>query len=136
MPNAHNGYLDTMLEMGYVGLTLLTVFILTTLHGIGRVADRDGRKAWLLLSLAFYIMITNGLESIWMRGFEMLWVVFLILAGEVGRYWQPVQRSVRAWHRDRLSPVGGRQGARPVAGDGVRRLDHLVTGSRTNNALR
>ena len=104
MPNAHNGYLDTMLEMGYLGLTLLTVFILTTLHGIGRVADRDGRKAWLLLSLAFYIIITNGLESIWMRGFEMLWVVFLILAAEIARYWQPVQRRARSTYSYRFAP--------------------------------
>ena len=120
MPNAHNGYLDTMLEMGYIGLALLTVFILATLHGIGRVADRDARRAWLLLSLAFYIMITNGLESVWMRGFEMLWVVFLILAAEVGRYWQPFQRIGRSLYRYRFSPDPRRQGVRPVFGDQVK----------------
>src|SRR5208282_1483499 len=38
MPNGHNGYYDTMLNLGYVGLALLVVFIIATLHGIGRVA--------------------------------------------------------------------------------------------------
>jgi exopolysaccharide production protein ExoQ len=89
MPNAHSGFYDTMIEMGYVGLGLLIAFILTTLHGIGRIADQDRARAWLLLSLALYIILWNFLESLWMRGFEFLWVVFLIITAEVARYWQP-----------------------------------------------
>ena len=57
MPNAHNGYYDTMLEMGYVGLAFLLVFIIATLHAIGRVADRDPARARLLLSLALFIIL-------------------------------------------------------------------------------
>ena len=41
MPNGHNGYYDTMLDLGYVGFAFLLVFIMATLHAIGRVADRD-----------------------------------------------------------------------------------------------
>jgi exopolysaccharide production protein ExoQ len=89
MPNAHNGYYDTMLEMGYVGHALLVIFIIASLHAIGRVADRDPARAWLVLSLALYIILWNYLESLWMRGFEFLWVVFLILVAEIGRYWHP-----------------------------------------------
>jgi O-antigen ligase len=89
MPNAHNGYNDTMLEMGYVGLALLLSFIITTLHAVGRVADRDRARAWLVLSLALFFICYNFLESMWMRGFEFLWVVFVILAAEIGRYWRP-----------------------------------------------
>ena len=95
MPNAHNGYYDTMLEMGYIGYALLVIFIIATLHAIGRVADRDPARAWLVLSLALYIIFWNYLESLWMRGFEFLWVVFLILAAEIGRYWQPFPLTVR-----------------------------------------
>jgi O-antigen ligase len=44
MPNAHNGYYDTMLEMEYVGLAQLLAFIIATLHAVGRVAaTRPGR---------------------------------------------------------------------------------------------
>jgi exopolysaccharide production protein ExoQ len=89
MPNSHNGYIDTRLEMGYVGYTLLVIFILATLHAVGRVAHRDRTRAWLLLSLALYIICYNYLESLWMRSFEFLWVMFLIVAAEAGRYWQP-----------------------------------------------
>jgi exopolysaccharide production protein ExoQ len=89
MPNAHNGYYDTTLEMGYIGYALLVIFIIATLHAIGRVADRDPSRAWLVLSIALYVICWNYLESLWMRGFEFLWVVFLIVAAEISRYWQP-----------------------------------------------
>jgi exopolysaccharide production protein ExoQ len=102
MPNAHNGYYDTMLELGYVGLTLLLTFITATLHAIGRVVDLDLRRAWLLLSLALYIIIYNFLESQWMRGFEFLWVVFAIVAAEAGRYWP----AFRPQHKHRFQLAG------------------------------
>jgi O-antigen ligase len=89
MPNAHSGYYDMTLEMGYVGLVLLLVFIIATLHAVGRVADRDPTRAWLVLSLAVYIIAYNYLEGLWMRGFLFLWVVFLILAAEIARFRQP-----------------------------------------------
>jgi exopolysaccharide production protein ExoQ len=89
MPNAHNFHYDTMLELGYIGLALLLIFIIATLHAIGRVADRDPARALLLLSLALYVVLYNFLESLWMRGFEFLWVLFVIVAAGIGRYWQP-----------------------------------------------
>jgi exopolysaccharide production protein ExoQ len=108
MPNAHNGYVDTKLELGYVGLALLIAFIVATLHAIGRVADRDPPRARLLLSLALFIIVYNFLESLWMRGFEFLWVVFLIVAAETGRYWGPFPPG-RAPYRSR-SPGRGSPG--------------------------
>jgi exopolysaccharide production protein ExoQ len=86
MPEAHNGYYDTTLQMGYIGYALLVIFIIATLHAVGRVADRDPARAWLVLSLALFVILSNYLESLWMRGFEFLWVVFLILAAEIARY--------------------------------------------------
>jgi O-antigen ligase len=88
MPNAHNGYLDTMLEMGLVGFAFLVIFIMATLHAIGRVADRDAARAWLMLSLAIFIIFHNLLESTWMHGGDLLWVVFLVVAAEIGRCWR------------------------------------------------
>jgi O-antigen ligase len=89
MPNAHSGYYDTTLEMGYVGLVLLLVFIVATLHAINRVADRSPVRAWLVLSLALYIIVYNYLETLWMKGFLFLWVVFLILTAEIARFTRP-----------------------------------------------
>jgi len=113
MPNAHNGYYDAMLEMGYVGFAFLVVFIIATLHAVGRVAERDPVRAWLLLSLALFIICWNYFESLWMRGFEFLWVVFVVVSTEIARCWQPVplRRAVR--RSPRLRP-GSRGAAIPA----------------------
>jgi exopolysaccharide production protein ExoQ len=89
MPNSHNGYYDTTLDLGYIGYGLLMAFIFATLHAIGRVADRDRGRAWFVLAIALYIIINNYLESFWMRGFEFMWVVFVIVAVDIARDWQP-----------------------------------------------
>jgi exopolysaccharide production protein ExoQ len=113
MPNSHNAYYDTMLEMGYVGLGFLVVFIIAAVHAIGRVADRDPAQAQLVLSLALFIILYNYFESLWMRGFEFLWVVFVILAAEIGRYWRPFP--LRRAASGSMSPRPGSTGASPGA---------------------
>ena len=110
MPNAHNGYYDTMLETGYVGLVFLLVFIIATLHAVGRVAERDPARAQLLLSLALFVILYNFFESLWVRGFEFLWVVFVIVAAEIGRYWHPFPLKRAAYRSGSLRP--GSPGAR------------------------
>jgi exopolysaccharide production protein ExoQ len=118
MPNAHNGYYDTTLELGHIGLTLLLVFLLATLHAIGRVADRDPARARLLLSLALFIICYNYFESLWMRGYEFLWVMFVFVAAEIGRYWQPLPLR-RAAVRSGSRKAGG---SRPLSGIQAHRL--------------
>jgi len=88
MPNSHNGYYDTMLELGYVGLAFLLIFLVTTVSVIGSVAEHDRRRAWILLSVALFIMIYNLLETLWLRAFDLSWVVFVIVAVEAARYWR------------------------------------------------
>jgi len=90
MPNSHNGYYETMLELGYVGLAFLLIFIVATLHAIGRVADRNPARARLVLSLALFFILWNYFESLWMHGFDFSWLIFLSVVAEIGRYWQPL----------------------------------------------
>jgi exopolysaccharide production protein ExoQ len=118
MPNAHNGYYDTVLELGYVGLALLITFIITTLHVIGRVVERDYARAWLLLSVVLFIIIYNFLETLWLRAFDLLWVVFVIVAVEAARYWQPLPLKRSA------------QPARPVVPGRLRGAGRAGLGSR------
>jgi exopolysaccharide production protein ExoQ len=96
MPSAHNGYLDTMLDTGYIGLGLLVIFIFATFGAIGRVAARDPARAWLLLSIAIFISLQNFLETAWLRGADTLWLMFVVVAAETARYWQPVEPVLRA----------------------------------------
>jgi exopolysaccharide production protein ExoQ len=86
MPHAHNGYLDVRLETGLIGFALFASFIIATLYAIGRMADFNPARAWIALSLALFVIFDSFLETIWMRGFSVLWVVFVIVAAEAGRY--------------------------------------------------
>jgi hypothetical protein len=40
--------------------------------------------------LILFITFHNFFESLWFRAFDVLWVVFVILVAEAGRYWQPL----------------------------------------------
>jgi hypothetical protein len=40
--------------------------------------------------LILFIIFYNFFESLWFRTFDVLWVVFVILVAEAGRYWQPL----------------------------------------------
>jgi O-antigen ligase len=124
MPNAHNGYLDTILETGYVGFVLLLAFLFTTLQAAGRLVDYDTKRGWVIIALAFYILISNGLESLWVRGFEFVWVVFLFVAAEVGR---PGRRLIIAGHpAPRKHPIPQPQRANAGHGPQVRRRSLLT----------
>lgn len=92
MPSSHNGYLDTMVDTGYLGLAIFLIFIFMTVRAIGRSADQQPARAWFLLSLALYVILQNFLESSWMHGMDMLWLIFLIVVAEVGRDWQSARR--------------------------------------------
>jgi exopolysaccharide production protein ExoQ len=116
MPHAHNGYLDVRLETGLIGFALFVSFIITTLYAIGRVADRNPVRAWIVLSLALFVIFENFLESAWMRGFSILWVVFVIVAAEAGRYsrlFLPT-RAAYGLRTPRLGSPGLSGGLRPL----------------------
>lgn len=89
MPNAHNGYYDTILELGYIGLFLLAMFLTATLRATGRVIDHDAKRGWTMLSVILYVGIHNGLESTWMRGFETMWIVFLVIVADIAQRLRP-----------------------------------------------
>ena len=79
----------------------------------------------------FFIVISNGLESWWMRAFEYLWVLFLILAAEIGRHW--VRYAPRP-HRGQPMGAARRMGPVPSRVEGHparRRPPNIGTGRAT-----
>ena len=116
MPHAHNGYLDVRLETGLIGYALFVSFIITTLYAIGRVANRDPVRAWIVLSLALFVIFDNFLETAWMRGFSVLWVMFVIVAAEAGRYSRPFlpTRAAYGSRTPRPGSPGLSRGLRPL----------------------
>ena len=85
---AHNGYVDVVLEMGYVGLFIVTVLIVTLLVNILRLAHSDGLTSLLLLTCLLFVLLNNTMESSLFRSYAPLWMVFLLCCGVT---WQKPQ---------------------------------------------
>jgi exopolysaccharide production protein ExoQ len=115
MPHAHNGYLDIVLQLGYVGFACLIMLISKTILGAESFAKQDPARTWLLLSMIVFIMFNNHLESSWMHSGDFLWVVFVLICAEIGRCWQ-LYRPASVAQRVSSSRLAGPGGVHRVRG--------------------
>jgi exopolysaccharide production protein ExoQ len=84
MPHGHNGYLDTVLETGFLGLALVILLILSSILAVGRLMHYQPRRAWFALSVLLFTVLYNGMETSFVRSFDFSWLVFLVICAEVG----------------------------------------------------
>jgi O-antigen ligase len=75
---AHNGFLDVRLETGYVGLVVLAVVLVTALAQAGRRAESQPALGWLCMTLIVTAILHNAMESSFFRGFNLMWIAFLL----------------------------------------------------------
>jgi exopolysaccharide production protein ExoQ len=75
--NAHNGYLDTYLNLGVIGLALLAGCIFSGLLKISRYLDVDYESAMLRLCLIVTVAVYNWTESTF-YGINNMWMLLLL----------------------------------------------------------
>lgn len=63
IPNAHNGYLDILLEFGEVGLGFYAIWLLSSARQLHRALRLDYRWASFAISLLLMLLIYNSTES-------------------------------------------------------------------------
>jgi O-antigen ligase len=85
MADSHNGFIDVKLDTGRVGYAIFILFILASVLVIGRVAKVDLYRAWIMLSLVVFVIITNMLETVWFYA-DPLWVIFILVVADAARY--------------------------------------------------
>jgi len=90
---AHDGYLDVLLETGIVGLAIVVCLALATLKLFDHALASDSSRAVLFLAIVFFFLVHNVVESSIFRRYENTWVFFLVAAC-----------SVAQWRLDRLAP--------------------------------
>jgi O-antigen ligase len=78
---AHDGYVDIVLETGYLGLTIASLFLLTLLRQILSMPKTDKWLAILLLSSVIFILLNNTMESSLFRSYVPMWITLLLSAG-------------------------------------------------------
>jgi exopolysaccharide production protein ExoQ len=64
---AHNGYLDVINDLGYVGLLLLAAFIVSYIASSLRLLKIDRSQALLYLALMFQQLMANLAETSWLQ---------------------------------------------------------------------
>ncbi len=75
---AHNGYLDVLIDTGIVGLIVLLALIVSSFTSSARLVKRDAALGWLCLTLILFTTTHNMLESSWFRGIYFPWFTFLL----------------------------------------------------------
>jgi len=92
---AHNGYLETYINLGFIGLMLLSVFLIASYRNIGRALSAGFSLGSLSLALWTVLLFYNVTESAF-RGSQLMWVVFLLGAIAVSQRAPEKARSVPA----------------------------------------
>jgi len=88
-PNqAHNGYIETYLNFGYVGVALLGAVLLSTFRKSTDMLLSDPLFARLRLAFWFAIVFFNYTEAAF-KGVHFIWTIFYLIAMDYPRH--PVQ---------------------------------------------
>jgi O-antigen ligase len=81
----HNGYIDTYVELGLVGLGLLLIVIFIACSGALNDLQVNFDLGSLRLTLLLAIVINNITEASILKGTHMLWFIFLLVGMNVLR---------------------------------------------------
>jgi len=109
---AHNGYVDTYLQLGWVGVFLLLAVILSTMPKIVRSLHVDFEYGRFRMTFFLAILFVNIMESTFLRGDHYLWFLFLLTALSVPRAAeQSLNATVEAGAPALMSAANTRSGA-------------------------
>lgn len=78
-PHAHNGYIDLMLELGYIGLALFGLVTASAFIRLGMMTRQRWREAFAGLCLVFYILLLNLLETSWLEPLDAGTIILAVL---------------------------------------------------------
>ncbi len=73
---AHNGYLETYLNLGIIGVALLIIFLISTYKSICKQLDASSDMGSMLLALWIILIVYNFTESAF-KG-QLMWLIFLL----------------------------------------------------------
>ncbi len=76
---AHNGYLDVIVNLGFIGSTLFILVIGAFLASLRRVSSYSQRYSFMIWSIFFFFLFSNITETSFLRQDTQEWVLFLVL---------------------------------------------------------
>jgi O-antigen ligase len=79
--NAHNGYLDLLLQYGFVGVSLLLFNWLTVLFRlVALLNSKEGLEAFWMLQYIIVLFLFNLSENIGLLGLSSMWSLYVSIA--------------------------------------------------------
>ncbi|HKW64956.1 MAG TPA: O-antigen ligase family protein [Candidatus Acidoferrum sp.] len=90
---AHNGYLEVYINLGLIGLTLLSTFLIASYRNIGKALSSGLGLASLSLALWTVLLFYNVTEAAF-KGSQLMWLAFLLGAIAVSQCAKDPVRSV------------------------------------------
>lgn len=85
----HNGYVDVYVELGLVGLVILSVVIVNAYRDILKGFNTDFEFCRLRVIFLTMILVHNITESSFLRGTHNLWFIFLLVVVSAPQVYQP-----------------------------------------------
>lgn len=98
---AHNGYLEVYINLGLIGLLLLSTFLTASYRNIGKALSSGFSLASLSLALWTVLLFYNVTEAAF-KGSQLMWLAFLVGAIAVS---QRAKESVRSVSAVGLAPI-------------------------------
>jgi O-antigen ligase len=76
---AHNGYIDTYLQIGLIGSALLAGVLFTTMRRLLASMDEDFDFACFRITVFLTVIFVNSTETTYLRGDHHLWFIMLLV---------------------------------------------------------
>lgn len=117
---AHNGYLEQYLNLGYVGVSFIVLMILSGLWNAKRMLELEPAQGVLWLCFVSTAVLYNVTEASF-YGLNNIWVLFLLSCIDVSRLQESHSRALVGWsaRASRASALAGAGARFRSSSDGV-----------------
>ena len=96
VPSAHNGWIETWLSVGFVGVVMFaTYYIVTFFLAFDRIKRGGVETYWVVISTLVFLMLSMS-ESAILQQNELGWVIFVMTSAKLWAFERP-------YWRDRVS---------------------------------
>jgi O-antigen ligase len=99
----HNGYIDTYLQIGWLGLALFAAWLVSVIVRVPSVFEENPDFGRFRMTFVAVILFVNITESTFLRGDHNLWLLFLIATLSVP-LWQTEEAAVEEIDVESIEP--------------------------------
>jgi len=98
VPSAHNGWIETWLSVGLIGVVMFSIYYMVTLFlAIDRIKRGGAETYWVVISTLVFLMLSMS-ESAILQQNELGWVIFVMTSAKLWAFERPYWRDKFRYH--------------------------------------